>query len=159
METTFIPFNYKNSISSNEEIVGILELFDSVHLEELFDGAGSGTTVSEPTYTKSQSTVLSCSQLCLLNVPSHMIPFELLHFLSPRPGQIASIQVFKHLSFENKYLAVISLANCEAVTDILNFFHGQVMTTVERTVCSLFPIKSINIETQLVRVNCTVWQS
>jgi hypothetical protein len=158
METTFIPFNYKNSTSSNEEIVGILELFDSVNLEELFGGTGSGT-VSEPTYTKSQSTVLSCSQLCLLNVPSHMIPSELLHFLSPRPGQIASIQVFKHLSFENKYLAVISLANCEAVTDILNFFDGQVMTTVEGTVCSLFPIKSINIETQLVRVDCTIWQS
>lgn len=84
--------------------------------------------------------------LCLLDVPAHMIPKEILRFFGSNLAQISSIRIVKHTTQSDKYLAIIDVISVEAANQFVCDFSGQVLSSLEDVRCTLVPIAKIVID-------------
>jgi hypothetical protein len=83
--------------------------------------------------------------LCLLNVPSFMIPGELIKFFGLDLSKMTSIRIYRQYSDLESYTAVIQTVSILELNSIINDYDGQLMSTLEgNTFCRLRPVKHIS---------------
>ena len=131
---------------------GILEIYEDVDLSELLS-----TNQSKPSDRRSnfmaqdltdlphsnQSQAKSSLLLCMLLVPSHMIPCEILDFFGSSLDCIVSINIFRHFRSADKYMAILRLDSFTALEQIIQDHHDQLLSSLDQVHCLLYQIKSI----------------
>jgi hypothetical protein len=81
--------------------------------------------------------------LCLLLVPSFMIPTEIIHFFSSSLEKINSIRIFAHRNDSEKYMAILCVNSPLLASEIIRDYNSQLLSSLDRTYCLLFPVKDI----------------
>ena len=75
--------------------------------------------------------------LCLLNVPSFMIPNGIIQFFSCYRSSILSIRILRHYHQQEDYLAVLTMESAEAAQIIITDFHGKPLSSLDPILCML----------------------
>lgn len=99
--------------------------------------------------TKSNARIVKGNKVCLLNVPSFMIPCEILrYFTKPYLDSILSMQILRHTGDnDDKYLVYLEL-DCESsAKSLIRDFDGQPLSTLEQISCVLYSIRSVHLST------------
>ena len=141
---------------ANEVKTGYLELFklidNGIYEYENFE--------NDAKYGK-ESLQLDHSEIytrymCVLFVPSFMIPGDILNFFCSYFDSIFSIRILRHYYSQERYLALITLESSESAESFQADFHMRSMTSLEPIPCLIYAVKSIvfdeSPDTQLSRV-------
>ena len=93
--------------------------------------------------------IVSGTKVCLLILPSHMIPCDILrYFTRPFLDKILSMQILRHIApHVDKYLALIELDNENSANELISDFNGQPLCTLEEVNCILYSVKSVSLST------------
>ena len=90
-------------------------------------------------------------QLCLLNIPSIMIPIEILKFLKSNLQSIFKFEIFRHYNYLENYLAVITFSSNTYGKEFYKIYHNTLLCSLNNYnnksnnhYCYLYPIKYIN---------------
>lgn len=109
----------------------------------------SSTFATNDHLSKPNNRIIKGNKVCLLNVPSFMIPCEILkYFTKPYLDKILSMQILRHIGdHDDKYLAYLEL-DCEAsAKSLINDFDGQPLSTLEQISCVMYSIRSVHLST------------
>jgi hypothetical protein len=113
---------------------GKIEFYESVLLD----------CSQEVKYSVNESNKCENNLLCILNVPSYMIPGEIIKFFGLDLRKITSFRIYRHYSDLDIYTAVLQIVNVLEMESIITDYDGQLMSTLEgNTFCRLRPIKQI----------------
>lgn len=92
------------------------------------------------TFSRDNSIESTSTMVCLRNIPSFMLPKELLYFLTGYLSRLASITILKELSTSTStdltpavgdYLAVISFADTSSIPQFLLDFSHRPLSTLQ----------------------------
>lgn len=83
--------------------------------------------------------------LCMLIVPPHMIPRELVLFLFPFLHAIRTVRILRHYTETNKYLAVIEAYSAEGAIQLVNELQCKEFNSLEPTRCLIFPCSEVRL--------------
>lgn len=114
---------------------GYVELTEMINIADLL--------ASKNGQDNEQMHNVDFTKLCLLSVPSHMIPTEILRFFEPTLEQIVSVSIFRHAGDSDKYFAVLELVSAEAARIILEEYNGQVLSSLDKVCCILRPVVQV----------------
>ena len=97
-------------------------------------------------------SIIQGNKVCLLLVPSFMIPCEILrYFTKSYLDRMLSIQILRHIgNNDDKYLAFLELDSEESAKCFIQDFNGQPLSSLEQVTCILYSIKAVHDST----VNC-----
>lgn len=84
--------------------------------------------------------------LCILQVPSFMIPRGFLQFLSPSLNTIDNIIILRHYSAPEKYMALLKMESEEAARSLVRDFEGQLISSLTHTACSFSSVKRVSMK-------------
>ena len=103
------------------------------------------------TNDKNSNDKYDYKQLCLLNIPSIMIPIEILKFLKLNLQSIVKFEIFRHHNFLENYLAVITFSSNTYGKEFYKIYHNTLLCSlnnynnkINNHYCYLYPIKYIN---------------
>ncbi len=85
------------------------------------------------------------SFVCMVDVPSYMIPRDILTFFGSYLGEMNAFQVFRHVAQQSKYAAIIEMANSEQAISLISDFSGQQLSSLEAATCEIVRVKSVEI--------------
>lgn len=96
----------------------------------------------------SKRTVIG-NKVCLLTVPSFMIPCEILRYFPTKSlDTILSMKILRHAgNNDDKYLAFLEFDSEESARNLIRDFDGQPLSTLEQVSCVLYSIKSVHLYT------------
>jgi hypothetical protein len=117
---------------------GHVELLEQINVSDVLEG-------KEPPATSSAefSGSAQCTALCLLSIPSHMIPTEILRFFESHLPLVQSISIYRHAAYEDKYFGVLQLTSIAATSSIIEEYDGQVLSSVDKVRCILRPVARV----------------
>lgn len=124
------------------ERYGVLQHSSSVSIKSLLSTDPDTADAALEGLAAESLDVSSCV-LCLVLVPAHMIPTEILHFFSTVLGDIATISIFRHYWQPEKYFALIRASSVEAAVRLRGDFHGQLMSSLDCAFCLLLPVSDV----------------
>lgn len=78
------------------------------------------------------------SLVCIVSVPSFMIPHDLLQFLAPVTPDIHSITTLRHYSAHDRYFALLQMVSPEAAARFIGEYHGTPLCTLQPTTCLVY---------------------
>jgi len=84
-----------------------------------------------------------------------MIPADFLHFLSSFLDRVLSVQILRHSSPDDQYLALILLESLESAALFIECFQSQPMNSIEPCLCSLYYVKSVYVCFEIFSANRT----
>jgi hypothetical protein len=124
---------------------GHIDLFQEVPLNALLSGEASQQCFDQ--MESFQPKEESSAAVCMLVVPSHMIPYEMLHFItSDHRAAIASIYIFRHaFDVRGNYLALINLRTAADAKKFITDYHNVLVSALEAFTCYVYLVKSVNI--------------
>ena len=99
--------------------------------------------------TDKSDRIVRGNKVCLLMVPSFMIPCEILrYFTTTYLEKMLSIQILHHTgNNDDKYLAFLELDSEESAKSFIKDFDGQPLSSLEQVSCILYSIKSVHAST------------
>ena len=105
-----------------------------------------------PSEAGKSDRIIQGNKVCLLLVPSFMIPCEILrYFTKSYLDRMLSIQILRHIgNNDDKYLAFLELDSEESAKCFIQDFNGQPLSSLEQVTCILYSIKTVHAST----VNC-----
>ena len=103
----------------------------------------------QPSASNKFDGVVSGTKVCLVMLPSHMIPCDILrYFTKPYLDKILSMQILRHIApHVDKYLALIELDNEDSANELISDFNGQPLCALEEVQCILYSVKSVQLST------------
>jgi len=127
---------------------GMIELYDPIQLETIlkhnYDTTNTNTNTSSTTDIQLCEDSSSNSLLCLLLVPSFMIPRDILHHFNTYVSSIVSVHILRHSSDMEKYLALIMMESHDVARNLVADFNGHLLTSLEPTTCMIYFVKEVH---------------
>lgn len=137
MVSRYIKYVVEGSLPDSE--VGEVELLEPINLQEIF--ANPGMAVHQQ-HARTDVRNSPTNELCLIIVPSRMIPTGILQFLLPSLDRISNIKILRHAASTSSYFAVLEMKDEEAYQIIFNEYDGHVFSPSDSFCCCLFPVMS-----------------
>jgi BRCA1-associated protein len=145
--------------TTNPKISGIVEFFiRTIPFENIVKNCGISLDISflndlenlfdpiqqnlDPTSLVKNDNENSC-MVCLLLIPSYMIPNEMLKYFNSYLDQILSIRILRHYYDKEKYLCLIQLTSHEYAKRFILDYHKQMLSSLDNTYCLLYLVKNI----------------
>ena len=124
---------------------GRIDLFQEVPLNAILSGEASQLCFDQRESFLSKDE--SSANVCMLVVPSHMIPYEMLHFItSDHRAAIASIYIFRHaFDVRGNYLALINLRTAADAKRFIDDYHNVLVSALEAFTCYVYLVESVSI--------------
>lgn len=129
---------FTNELSREDGITGqgYVELSESVNIDEVLDN-------SDPPSSAVFPSTAEFTTLCLLNVPPHMIPIEIIRFFNSHLSLIRSISIHRHAAASEKFFAVLHTNSFAATKTIFEEYNGQIISSVDKVHCIIYPVIQI----------------
>lgn len=83
--------------------------------------------------------------VCVVDVPSYMIPRDILNFFGSYLDKMKAFQVFRHVKDYAKYAAIIELTSAKEVQSFIQDFSGQHLSSLEEAICEIVRIKVVDV--------------
>lgn len=147
MSSKYVPFMTSGSLHSKKSNTSsTVELLHEIDIAEVL----KRDNVNQDLWTKSQTSSTSSSyrNLCLLDVPAHMIPKEILRFFGSSLSLISSIRIVKHSSESDRYLALLDVASPAATHTLISEFSGQMLSSLENVRCLLLLVANVSFDSE-----------
>ncbi len=140
-------FNCINNMAHNDDKASLPILLGLQHqLSGYKSGVIEFRDESTVIVTAFQSEVL----VCLLEVPSYMIPCELIQFFASVQDSILTLTIFRHYSDSSKYCGILCIDNAINAQRIIDDYNGQLMSSLDGcTHCELRQVTNITSEHSL----------
>lgn len=135
-----------------ETITGLIDLFTSIEHVNNFKVEEAAADVDCQKKDNNIESRSHCHMVALMDVPSYMIPNDIIHFFSSYLNEIISIRIVRRIpshshSHSSSYMALILLKSYEMLKSFLNAFNGQELTSLlEPTLCCIYTVKNITIK-------------
>ena len=137
-------------------VSGVIEFHEELSIPRLISENAENSTFGSYTSCGDQSSgvnepqgIVSGTKVCLLILPSHMIPCDILrYFTRPFLDKILSMQILRHIApHVDKYLALIELDSEKSANELICDFNGQPLCTLEEVNCIIYSVKSVQLST------------
>ena len=76
--------------------------------------------------------------LCIISVPSFMIPHDLIQFLSPYLSEIKNISTLRHASNHDLYFVLLDVLSKKTAKKFIREYHGTTLCSLQPTVCLVY---------------------
>ena len=157
MSTSLLQFVTGNPLIKNS--TGSIQLFKECSLDcfdahQLLDPA---RLIAEK--TDLQFNAQKCL-VCILSVPSFMIPHDLLHFLAPFLPHIKEVSTLRHYAGREQCLVLLELTSPEVAARFIREYHGAPLCSLQPTTCLVYRSATVTVtvttetETESVADNC-----
>lgn len=123
--------------SSSQQQCGEIHLYDSINLSKVLDG---NDQPDDSIFSESTPTDL----LCLVYVPSYMIPAEILQYFSADLECISSFKILRHRCDQRKYMALLRTISVDAAAKLCADYNSQILSSIDQSICTLVPVRSIS---------------
>ena len=138
---TLMTSKYIQYVMDGAQVEGSVrevELVDEINIEDILQHPELYRTV------RLNSDQDLSKELCLMNAPPSMIPTELIQFFGPRLSHISAIRVLRYPTSIHgaDYLAVLTMKDADSCALVRREFHGQVLSSAEKSFCILMPVKN-----------------
>jgi hypothetical protein len=132
-------FKIDFSIGTSQQNIGYVELFENPSMCECDTTEDKG---------------IAGRVLCLLSVPSYMIPGDIIQYFKSFVDAVVSIDIVMRRDVSQQFadcaspfFAIIIMRTANLASQLVSEFHGSwITTTLEPTKCLLLPIKSIVVK-------------
>ena len=105
------------------------------------------------------STAGNPVQVCLLDVPSFMIPKEIISYFAPSLHEIGHFKIMKYLSSSERYLALLTMTDTAAANRLIQDYDGHPLSSLEGNItCSIRHVKEVigHIAKDAADADCTI---
>lgn len=137
-----------NTISCNENDINNNDNIDNNNITTTDNITNDINTITNDTNSNDK---YDYKQLCLLDIPSIMIPIEILKFLKLNLQSIVKFEIFRHYNYLENYLAVITFSSNTNGKEFYKIYHNTLLCSLNNYnnksnnyYCYLYPIKYIN---------------
>lgn len=129
--------------SSMDCEVGKLELLEPISLQDAI-GASMAGQQHASTDVASSPTI----ELCMVHVPSRMIPTGVLQFFLADLDRITNVRILCHAGATSSYFAVLTMTDKHACQSIYKEYNGRTISSSGGSSCLLLPVKSsaVNVD-------------
>ena len=96
--------------------------------------------------TEKQSLEFNPSKirLCILLVPSFMIPHDIIQFLSPFLSDVKNITTLRHLDAHDQYIVLIEVTSVEVAAEFIKEYHGISLCSLQPTTCLVYSVQDVD---------------
>jgi hypothetical protein len=139
-----------NTISYNDNDINNNDNIDNNNITITDNITNDNNTITNDT-NSNVNDKYDYKQLCLLDIPSIMIPIEILKFLKLNLQSIVKFEIFRHYNYFENYLAVITFSSNTNGKEFYKIYHNTLLCSLNNYnnksnnyYCYLYPIKYIN---------------
>lgn len=148
IDESHVPFVYGGNLIdvNKDDCLGLIEFYHEISLETVLHHPNQ-IPVSDNEYIIYKNI---SDTVCLMVVPSFMIPGDILHYFSSSFNDIVSIRIVRHYSIshsnnETAYIALIKLINENKAVEFMQIYRGRMLTSLKPTVCIVYFLKTIKL--------------
>lgn len=100
-------------------------------------------------HANTNSRIVKGTRICLLLLPSHMIPCDILKYITKEYlDKILSIQILHHIGInDDKYLALLEVEDESSAVELIRDFNNQPLSSLEQILCVLYSVKTMKLAT------------
>lgn len=133
-----IPHHYIRTVQERQ---GMIELYDQIDIYDILINKVNYNTTK--TYNINTEANQQFTKLCLLDIPSNMIPNEIIRFFHSSIDDVSSINIYRHIDYAQKYVGIIELKNNTAANRFIEQYQNILLSSIGDCYCFLCPVKTI----------------
>ena len=123
---------------------GVVHLYRDTEESSLLEGDGSGYAAERKTQTKDEAFDSDqCTTLCILAVPSWMMPSDLLGFVGDQAREDVSHFRLIRTGRTNKYMVLMKFRSAKKAKEWQKAYNGRLFSAAEPENCHVVFIKSV----------------
>lgn len=128
---------------STVDMAGHIEFHD-VDVPVSTSAARRAATDDDNGQKKSGGRTVIGQTVCLLLLPSFMIPGDILRYFTPRYlDRLLRMSVFRHATSDD-YLAILEMESEDAAKELIGDFGGRPLSSLDQVTCVLYSVKAVH---------------
>mmetsp|Transcript_4034 Transcript_4034/g.6846 ORF Transcript_4034/g.6846 Transcript_4034/m.6846 type:complete len:520 (-) Transcript_4034:1048-2607(-) len=139
MSTQVLQFMTGNPLQKTNS--GSIELFKECSL-----GVFDDHQLLDPARLSAEKTDLQFADkclVCIVTVPSFMIPHDILQFLKPVLPDIKSVSTLRHYATHDSYFVLLEMTCPAAASSFIQEYHGAPLCSLQPTTCLAYSVKDV----------------